>query len=317
MMFISTTDWNGLELRHFAALSTIAEEGSFGKAARTLGYTQSAISQQIASMERIVGTRLLERPGGPRPVALTEAGELLLTHADAIQARLAAARADFDALTSGRAGTLRVGTYQSVGATIVPAVLQRLRTEWPGINVDLREANGDQELLTAVERGELDLAFTVIPLTDGPLDSRVVLHDPRVLIVPLDSPLAELDDPPPLTELRGEPMIAFKDTCCRDVILTTQHMEAAGFRQNVVFRTEDNGTLQGLVAAGMGSAIIPRLVVDPSRGDVGILPLDDKLPPRRIAIAWHSERYRSPAADAFVQCTVDICESFAAQSEAA
>ena len=317
MMSISTPDWNGLELRHFTALSTIAEEGSFGKAALSLGYSQSAISQQIASMERIVGTRLLERPGGPRPVVLTEAGELLLTHADAIRARLHAARADFDALSSGRAGTLRVGTYQSVGATIVPAVLQRLRKEWPGITIELLETTGDHELLTAVERGELDLAFTVIPLTDGPLESRVMLDDPRVLIVPLESELAALDSSPPLAELRDEPMISFKDTCCRDVMLATKHMEAAGFRQNVVFRTEDNGTLQGLVAAGMGAAIIPRLVVDASRDDVAILPLGDQLPPRRIAIAWHSERYRSPAVDAFLQCTEDVCERVAAETRAA
>ena len=299
------------------ALSTIADEGSFGRAASTLGYSQSAISQQIAALERIVGQRLLERPGGRRPVVLTDAGELLLTHAGAIRARIHAARADFEALGSGRAGTLRVGTCQSVGASIVPAVLRRLRADLPDIAVELREANGDQELLDAVEHGELDLAFTVIPLTAGPLESRIVLHDARVLIVAPDSHLARLESAPPLAKLRDEPMIGFKDTCCRDVILATRHMEAAGLNQNVVFRTEDNGTLQGLVATGMGAAIVPRLVVDESRGNVTLLPLGDALPPRRIAIAWHSERYRSPAADAFVECTAAVCETVAAQAAVA
>src|SRR5215813_7527281 len=80
--------WLGLDLRHLVALKAIADEGSFGRAAERLGYTQSAISQQIAALERIVGLRLIDRPGGPRPISLTEAGQILLRHADAIQARL-------------------------------------------------------------------------------------------------------------------------------------------------------------------------------------------------------------------------------------
>src|SRR5438046_10721319 len=99
----------GVELRHLVALQAIAEEGSFGRAATRLGYTQSAISQQIASLERIVGQQLLDRPGGPRPVSLTEAGTLLLRHANAITARISAAQADLSAFLDGDAGTLRVG----------------------------------------------------------------------------------------------------------------------------------------------------------------------------------------------------------------
>src|ERR687888_2021772 len=95
--------WLGLELRHLIALKTIAEAGTFGRAAQQLGYTQSAISQQIAMLERIVGQRLIDRPGGPRRVSLTEAGALLLRHADAIAARLQAAQADLAALDAGEA----------------------------------------------------------------------------------------------------------------------------------------------------------------------------------------------------------------------
>src|SRR4051812_1773689 len=96
--------WLGVELRHFLALEAVAREGSFGKAAAALGYTQSAVSQQIATLERMVGHRLVERPGGPKPVSLTDAGRLLLTHADAIAARVAAAQADLTALSEGEAG---------------------------------------------------------------------------------------------------------------------------------------------------------------------------------------------------------------------
>src|SRR5437763_12681962 len=112
-LIMEPDNWLGVELRHFAALQAVATEGSFGRAAGRLGYTQSAISQQIATLERIVGERLVERPGGPRPVSLTEAGHLLLRHADSIVARLQAAQADLHAMRTGDAGLLRLGTCQS------------------------------------------------------------------------------------------------------------------------------------------------------------------------------------------------------------
>src|SRR3954468_22131104 len=125
--------WLGVELRHFAALQALATEGSFGRAADRLGYTQSAVSQQIATLERIVGEKLVERPGGPRAVSLTEAGRLLLRHADSIVARLQAAQADLHALRAGEVGTLRVGTFQSVGARLLPEIMRRFGTQWPAV----------------------------------------------------------------------------------------------------------------------------------------------------------------------------------------
>src|SRR3954468_10792122 len=125
----------GVELRHLLALQAIAEHGSFGRAARALGYTQSAISQQIAALERAIGEKLNEPPGGPRPVSLTEAGQLLLRHAEAIVARMKAAQADLHALRAGEAGTLRIGTFQSAGARVLPEVMRRFTTQWPQIEV--------------------------------------------------------------------------------------------------------------------------------------------------------------------------------------
>src|SRR5215475_10581426 len=116
--------WLGVELRHFAALDAVASEGSFGRAAARLGYTQSAVSQQIATLERIVGEQLIERPGGSRPVALTEGGQLLLRHARAIVARMQAAQADLAALSAGEGGSLHVGIFQSVGARLLPEVMR-------------------------------------------------------------------------------------------------------------------------------------------------------------------------------------------------
>src|SRR5438309_11698639 len=116
--------WLGVEIRHLAALQAIAATGSFGGAARQLGYTQSAISQQIQTLERLVGEKLVERPGGPRPVSLTEAGHLLLRHAESIVARMQAAQADLHAMRTGEAGLLRVGTFQSLGARLLPEIMR-------------------------------------------------------------------------------------------------------------------------------------------------------------------------------------------------
>src|SRR2546423_4142084 len=108
----------GLELRHLAALEAVGRTNSFGRAARDLGYTQSAVSQQIAHLERVVGQRLVERPGGPRPVSLTEAGRLLLRHADAIVAPLDAAQAGKSAPAGSAAGPPRGGGPHSVRAPL-------------------------------------------------------------------------------------------------------------------------------------------------------------------------------------------------------
>src|SRR5690349_3207993 len=164
MLIMSANDWLGVELRHLAALEAVGRTRSFGAAARELGYTQSAISQQIALLERNVGQKLVERPGGPRPVDLTDAGRLLLRHADAIVAQLDAARADLAAFAEGTAGPLRVGIYQSVGARILPGLLRAFKKEFPLIEVSVREETDSVDLLKLLERGELDLTFTELPL---------------------------------------------------------------------------------------------------------------------------------------------------------
>src|SRR5256884_7016195 len=188
--------WLGVELRHFLALEAISRMHSFAKAAVALGYTQSAVSQQIATLERLVGQKLVERPGGPKAVSLTEAGRLLLTHADAIAARVAAAQADLTALGEGQAGTLRVGVFQSVGQRILPELMRRYLRAWPQVRVTLTESANDEDLLALVERGDLDLTFSDLPLTDGPFESVELLRDPYVLVVAADSLLADRDTPP-------------------------------------------------------------------------------------------------------------------------
>jgi molybdate transport repressor ModE-like protein len=291
--------WLGLELRHLVALKAIAEHGTFGRAAKSLGYTQSAISQQIATLERIVGQRLIERPGGPRPVSLTEAGELLLRHADAIAARLQAAQADLAALDAGDVGPLRIGTYQSVGAKVLPGLLREFAEQWPKVEITLRESADDQELARLVERGELDLTFVVLPLGPGPCETVELFRDPYVLVVPTGSPLAGRDRPPTLREVVEHPLISYRT--CRTTQRVEERLRQAGRDPQIVFRSDDNGTVQGLVAAGVGIAIMPRLTVDETDPAIEVVDLGDRVPPRLIAIAWHRDRRRTRAAEAFVE----------------
>ena len=303
--------WLGVELRHLAALQAIAEEGSFGRAATRLGYTQSAVSQQIATLERIVGERLLERPGGPRPVSLTEAGRLLLRHADAIVARLEAAQADFAALSAGEAGSLRVGTYQSVGQRILPRLLRRFAREWPRVELRLTEKNIDQELVAMIEHGDLDLTFADFELWEGPFEWRHLFDDPYVLLVQADSPLAARRAAPTLREICELPLIGFRQ--CRSTHVLESHFHTRGLEPDYVFRSDDNGTVQAMVGAGMGVAIVPRLTVDFNEAETVAIPLENTVPPRRIGLVWHEDRYRSPSAHGFVELASEVCAEFADQ----
>ncbi len=298
---MSANDWLGVELRHFAALEAVARTRSFGQAARELGYTQSAVSQQIAQLEKIVGQKLFDRPGGPRRVEPTEAGLLLLGHADAIVARIDAAKADMDALAEGAAGTLRVGIYQSVGARLLPALVRRFRAQWPLVGVRVREESDAADLLRLLEHGELDLTFAELPLPDGPFEWAEVLHDPYVLVVSTDSELAKLDSAPPLREIGKLPLIGRRSTNEPE-----RHLAGRVPELNVVFRTDDNGTLQALVAEGLGVAIEPRLVVDPRDRRLKMLPFGSRIPPRTLVVAWHRDRYRSQAAQAFVELAREL-----------
>lgn len=294
--------WLGVELRHLAALEAVSREGSFGRAATALGYTQSAVSQQIATLERIVGEKLIERPGGPKPVSLTEAGRLLLRHAEAIVARIAAAQADLTALHDGEAGTLRVGIYQSIGQRILPELMRRYAAAWPLVDVTLTESASDEELLQLVERGELDLTFADLPLIEGPFEFVELLRDPWLLVVPADSPLADRAAPPSLREIAELDLIGFRQ--CRSM---TQLETALRRRIEFVFRSDHNGTVQGLVGAGVGAALLPSLAVDPNDEATRQIELGANVAPRLIAVAWHRDRYRSPAAGAFTELATEVC----------
>ena len=300
-MLISESDnYAAIEMRHLRALVAVGRTNSFSRAATELGYAQSAVSQQIAALERIVGTPLVERPGGPRPVSLTPQGQILVRHAERMLARLAVARGDLLALAAGEAGTLRIGTFQSVGAQLLPETVRRFRADLPAVEIRLLEDQNEQVLLDAVLAGELDLAFALVHDLDPRFESLELVRDPWVLLAPRDSELAS-KQPVPLAALAGLPMIEWQ-TSTQIADLETR-LARLGIAIDVVFRTDDNLTLQHFVGAGLGYAIAGRLVVEPGSSDFTplVLRLEDRLEARRIGAAWARDRTRTRAAEAFVE----------------
>ena len=297
--------WLGVEVRHLAALRAVAEEGTFGAAALRLGYAQSALSQQIAALERHVGHRLFDRPGGSRPVSLTRAGELLLGHAESIMTRLSAARIDLDSIAGEDIGTtIRVGAYQSVAAAILPLILQELGAEPDEVQFDLTESNDDRVLLDLLERGELDVAFAELPLPDGPLEAARLLDDPYLLLVRDDHPYAALGRELTLEEVASVPLITCRRNSGQNKL--DEAFALHGLEPRFVQRVEDTGTLHAFVAAGLGGGLIPRLAANVDGKPLVALPIEPKLPHRVVAIAWHRDRLRTCTAGMFVDLAVEV-----------
>lgn len=299
-----------LEIRHLVAFDAVASEGTFGRAAERLGYTQSAISQQIAALERILDGKLFDRPGGPRPVELTPLGTEVLDAARDLLSRVDAASQRIDRFRSGEIGQITVGTFQSTSAAILPLVVGRLRERFPGVDVRLFETDHDFELAEGLGRGDLDVSFVVGEPGPG-FDGRHLMEDPLVLLAPLDrfppGPVA-------LSDIAEEPMIGQHANSCQ--LKCESGLREFGLVPNYVFRTNDNGTVAALVRSGMGLAILPLLCVEPYDRGVAVHPTRPELPPRTISVAWRSGRTMSPVAEHFVEIAVDVCAELAAQRHA-
>ena len=299
---MANDQWLGIELRHLAALEAVAREGSFRRAAVSLGYVQSAISQQIAALERVVGRRLVERSRGGGRLRLTETGELVLQHAEAILARLKAAQADVAALGDGRSGELRVGITQSVGVRILPGLMRTFAARWPEVRLRPTEAPADLALYDAVERGEVDLSFVELPAPDGPFETTELMADPYLLVVSASSPLAQR--PITLADLRQVPLVGHTE--CRGLARVEAQLRSRGIEPEFAFRSDVNATIQALVGAGVGAAVLPALAVDPDDGLTVARELPG-IPPRVLAVARHRDRYHSEPAQEFVEEARAVC----------
>ncbi|WP_433201631.1 LysR family transcriptional regulator [Dactylosporangium sp. CS-047395] len=290
-----------MELRHLATMAAVVDDGSFGRAAARLGYTQSTVSQQIAALEKAAGGAVFDRPGGPRPVTLTPLGRVVLAHGRDLLAR---AEAMADALERFRAGEgrLDIGTFQSISTTLLPRLVVALRNEFPGCDIRLFEEEADPPRIDAV-----DLTFFDGRVA-GEVAHRKLLDDPYALV-------ARRGTFPPgpvaLDALHGAPMVAWPPEC--DQPRVEEAFARAGVQPRLVFRTTSNEAVLSMVRAGIGSAVLPRLVLGGLDDSLSVHPLRPPFPPREIYLLWPAGRTLSPLAARAVALSVEITGSLSGE----
>jgi molybdate transport repressor ModE-like protein len=280
-----------LDVRRLALLEAVARHGSITAAAHALDYTQSAVSQQIATLEREIGADLLVRSG--RRIWFTNAGDVLTAHARRILAAVADAEADMAALTDLRHGTVRLAAFPSAGADLVPQAAATFRREHPGVRLILTAAE-PRDAFNGLRSGAYDLIVTLAEVGHG--DRREI----EVERYPI------LDDPfsvvlPPGHRLAGERVVRLGDLADDAWIATSPHghpdadtvaaiCEDVGFSPRVLFHIDDYLAVQGFIAADVGVALIPQLALSAIRSDVVVRPVTPTASRQVEAVAVASRR---------------------------
>jgi DNA-binding transcriptional LysR family regulator len=294
---MSTDDpWPGLELRHLVALRAVAAHESFRAAAVALGFTQGALSQQIATLERRIGKRLIDRHPGARRVQPTADGQLLLQHADAILDRVVAARSAL----GGEPGeqVIRVGALDSVIRVLFAGAVARLLLLETPVSLEVSDDRTSDRLLERVAAKEIDLA--VID-DDPPSDlfaSEPLLIDPYVALVAWDSELAA-EDLLPLERLVQLPLYTYSRECSVTTARLEEVATSLGFTLSIVLRSCEPDFLRRLVEDAGGCALLPQLAVTKSSASVCV-PIDQRLPPRLIRVVWRRGSRLTAVAELFV-----------------
>jgi DNA-binding transcriptional LysR family regulator len=306
-----------LNVGRLRVLSEVARRGSFSAAADALSYTQSAISQQIAALEAETGVTLLERhPRGVRPTA---AGKRLVEHTEGILAQLQAAEAELAAIAGLRGGQLRMASFPTAGATLMPLAIANFRARYP--EVELMLAEGEPEEITPrLSAGELDLALLFEfagaggrrrPRVEG--FKRVhLLKDPMYLALPREHRLARRSAVR-LQDLSEESWVqTSRASACARYVVRSCH--AAGFEPRVSFESDDYQTVQGLVAAGVGVALIPELALSGAREDIVIRSLSPRPPVREVLVSVPNGARLAPAAPAMLEALEAAAAGYQAHS---
>ncbi len=311
-----------LDVKQLRVLKAVGECGSFSAAAEALSYTQPAISQQVAALEKRAGTTLVDRTS--RGVRLTEAGSALVDHAEVVLARLAAAEAELEAMAGIRGGRVRLASFPTAGASVLPPAVALFTQRHPEVELSFieREPEEAAQMLRAAEL-EVALVFEYAEYDQPELErfyEGIELHrlvdDPMFLALPLGHPAANksrvrLQDFSDATWIQESGKHSwcgrFHETACL----------AAGFTPKVGFRSDDYNVVQGLVAAGVGISLIPGLSLTNVREDIVIRSLGPGAPTRRIAAATLAGRYRSPATEAMLGILGEVAARFELPSGAA
>ena len=291
-----------LDVRRLRVLKEVAEQGSFSAAAESLAYTQSAVSQQIAALEREAGTTLVDR--GPRGIRLTDAGRALVTHADDILARLGAAEAELEAIAGLRGGRVRLSAFPTAGAAVVPLAVKTFMARHPAVELQLYERE-PEDGVAMVKAGELDIALSIGYEGAGTVHNRSegieeidLFEDPTYIAMPAHHRFARKGRAN-LADFSEDSWIhsACKGTCGA---VSLRALHNAGFEPTIVFETDDYNVAQGLVAAGMGVTLLPEMALRNLREDIVVRPLGTQVTHRRIMACLLQGAYRSPATDAML-----------------
>src|SRR4051794_5940751 len=295
-----------LDVKRLRVLREVAARGSFSGAADALSYTQSAVSQQIAALEREAGTVLVER--SPRGVRLTDAGTALVGHADAILARLDAAERELEAIAGLRGGRLRLVSFLSAAASLMPLAIAEVRRRHPAVELSL-EPGEPPDAIASLKAGNCDVALCIEaafnPLRDAAVDKTPLLDDPMFLVLPRDHPLARKPDVR-LEDLADEAWIQGTATTCPDTSILLRAANTAGFEPRIAFHSDDYTAIQGFIAAGVGVGLIPDLALVSVRDDIAIRDLGPQAPARRIFAATLDGSYRAPATAAMLEVLQEV-----------
>jgi LysR family transcriptional regulator, transcription activator of glutamate synthase operon len=289
-----------MEMHQLAYFESVSRHLHFTRAAEELHVAQPSVSQQIRKLETELGAPLFHRM--KRHVALTEAGKTFLPHARAVLQRLAEARVEVQELSGLHKGTLAVGAPPSVGTHLLPRALATFSRRHPGITLTFREA-GSRTLLKLLEEGELDFAVVIQPIRHPALDTLPLLEEELLLAVPREHPLASGQRRIRLEQLREEPFVMLREGTydLRDQTLAA--CRRAGFEPAVALDGGEMDSMLRFVAAGIGLAILPAMVlaeIDPNDATVAVRRLLPRLS-RSLVLARRRDRYFSAAAREFAE----------------
>jgi len=292
-----------LNTTRLGVLREVARRGSFSGAAEALGYTQPAVSRQVATLEAETGALLVERAA--QGARLTDAGEVLVRHAEVIFAALDDAESELRAVMGVDAGRLRLATFSSAAANIVPLAIARFRDLYPGVEL-IVEMCEPEDSIPRLRCGELDIALTndAECRPGEPIDRVHLFDDPMYVALPRGHRLSERQKLR-LRDLADEPWMLGTTASCPDARMFKRACHAAGFEPTIAFENDDYHAILGFVAAGVGVALIPDLAARVAREDVVIRSLGAQAPVRKVAAAVPAG-YRSPAAAAMLEILRDV-----------
>jgi DNA-binding transcriptional LysR family regulator len=295
-----------LDVRRMRVLREVAVRGSFSAAADALSFTQSAVSQQIAALEREAGTVLVER--NARGVKLTDAGRALVRHTETIMARLTEAEAELEAIAGLRGGRVRMAAFESAAATLMPQAIAAFRALHPAVELSMMLAEPESSL-PQLRAGDLELAVIfggslAESYSIEGLELVELMEDPLYLVLPTDHPLARKRNIR-LADLAHEPWIG-GPADCECTALIRRSCAVAGYDPRITFEIDDYGAVQGLVAAGVGVSLIAEMGLSRVRDDIVVRSLGRETPVRRVFAAAHDGGYRSPATAAMIDVLREV-----------